>query len=226
MAKAKSNAKAKSGKDAKAKVLKHTLDWRDFDLPPNINFRTQKHGDDNVQAADIRVSGVPLSKAEFEDFAQERYASRGLWAAGGRGKPEKPTLLRFEPLKLSDTIESARVRIRVGGEEINLGVSKLKAVTFARNVVGSADGDAAMSCMVQSTPAINAKLATLIAGMDGKARIWIEYEHNAEQLEAFDGEAAKKGDAELDKLEKDVQAQIDGFNRGTPVGDSAVPETH
>lgn len=218
--------KGKKGKGAKdaAPIAKHTLDWRDCDLPTNINFRTQKHGDENVQATDIRVSGIGVSKAEFEEFAQEKYASRGLWAASGRGKPEQPTLTRFEPLKLTDAIESARVRIRVGGEEINLGVSKLKAVTFVRKVVGSSDGDAAMSCMVQSTPTINAKLAALIAGMDGKARIWIEYEHNAEQLEAFEGDekGAKDENAEFEAAAK---KQVDAFNRGTPVGETSA-ETH
>ncbi|HZP86616.1 MAG TPA: hypothetical protein VFB54_07325 [Burkholderiales bacterium] len=224
MAKPKSAKAKKSGKAAAAEKREvHTLDWRDCQLPTNINFRTQKHGDEAVQATDIRVSEIELSKDEIEALAQEKYASRVLWATVGRGKPERPTLERFEPLKLTDAIESARVAIRVGGEEIKLGVSKLKAVTIARKPGGVAH----LSCLVQATPAINAKLATLIAGMDGQARIRIEYEHNAEQLEADLSDEKSKTDPEGEKFEQDAKAQIDAWNRGSDVaGDSVAGETH
>jgi hypothetical protein len=225
MAKAKSSKAKKNGKAAATEKREvHTLDWRDCQLPPNINFRTQKHGDEGVQATDIRVSEIELSKDEIEALAQEQYASRVLWAAGGRGKPERPTLEKFEPLKLTDPIESARVAIRVGGEEIKLGVSKLKAVTIARKIGGVVH----LSCMVQSTPAINAKLAALIAGMDGKARIQISYEHNAEQLEAdVTADQPVKSDAEAEKFEADAKAQIEAFQRGTPInGESGETGAH
>ncbi len=224
MAKAKSAKAKKNGKGAAPEKREvYTLDWRDCQLPTNINFRTQKHGDDNIQATDIRVSEIELSKDKVEVLAQEKYASRVLWATVGRGKPERPTLERFEPLKLSEAIESARVAIRVGGEEIKLGVSKLKAVTIARKPGGVAH----LSCLVQATPAINAKLAALIAGMDGKARIQIAYEHNAEQLEAdVTADQPTKGDPEGEKFEQDAKAQIDAWNRGSDAGSDVPTDTH
>jgi len=223
MAKAKGKkGKAAGEKPEAKKPERFTLGWRDVQLPANINFRTQKHGDDNVQASDIRVSEIELSREEVNALAKDAYADRTLWASGGRGKPDRPAVESFEPRRLREPIETARVAIKVGGEEIKLGVCRLKAVTVEPMIGGVAH----LGCMVQATPAINAKLANLIAGMDGKARIHIEYEHNAEQLEAFDGEAAPKTEAELAKFEADAKAQVDAFRRGTPTDEAPTAETH
>jgi hypothetical protein len=216
-------AKKKSGaaKTNPNKPARNTLGWRDCTLPPSINFRTQKHGDESVQATDIRVSDIELTKDEVNTLLQEPYASRALWTAGGRGKPERPVFERIEALKLDETIESSKVAIKVGGEEIKLGVCKLKSVTV-QPMIG---GVAKMSCLVQATPDIDELLADLIAGMDAGARIHIDYEHNAEQLEAFDGEGEAKKD-ENAAFEDAAKKQVEAFSRGTPVGDSTAADTH
>jgi hypothetical protein len=216
--------KGKTDKAAASKPIeRHALDFRDADMPPNINFRRQKHGDEPIPATDIRLSGIEISKDETNALLQERYASRALWAAGGKGKAERPVFEYIEPIKLRDTIESARVSIKVGSTEVKLGVCKLKNVTVAPQLGGVAK----MDCTVQATPTIDDRIIELIQRMDGKVRVKIEYEHNAEQLEAFEGDEAKKaGDPELKQFEDSAKAQIDGFNRGTPVGDSPAADTH
>jgi hypothetical protein len=222
---AKAKKKTGAAKTNPNKPTRYALGWRDCSLPTSINFRTQKHGDESVQATDIRVSDIELSKEEVNALLQESRADRALWKSGGPGKPEKPVFEHIDALRLDETIESSKVAIRVGGEEIKLGVCKLKSITV-QPMVG---GVAKMSCLVQATPTIDELLADLIGGMDGGARIHIDYEHNAEQMEAFDGTeagAGKKADGELSKFEKDSKAQADAFKRGTPVGGEPVAETH
>lgn len=225
MAKAKSAKAKKNGKAAAVEKREvHTLGWRDCDLPPGIGFRTQKHGDDPVKAADIRVSGIELTKAEVNTLANDKYADRTLWASGGRGKPERPAVGSFAPRRIREPIETARVAIKVGGEEIKLGVCRLKAIDIEPKVGGVAE----MGCMIQATPTIDKRIPPLIAAT-GKARIHIEYEHNAEQLEAdVDTDQPKKGDPDAEKFESDAKAQIDAWRNGTPSGgeDAPAAETH
>jgi hypothetical protein len=222
---AKAKKKTGAAKTNPKKPDRNVLSWRDCALPTSINFRTQKHGEESVQATDIRVSDIELSKDETKTLLQEPYADRALWTAGGRGKPERPVFEHIDALKLDETIESSKVSIKVGGEEIKLGVCKLKSVTI-QPMVG---GVAKMSCLVQATPAIDEQLADLIGGMDGNARIHIDYEHNAEQLEAFDGEGAQKGaktDGDNAEFEKAAKAQVDAFKNGTPRGEAPNADTH
>jgi hypothetical protein len=228
MAKAKSAKAKKNGKAAAAeKAVVHTLARRDCKLPRSIHFRTQDHGDENVQASDIRVTEIELSEDEACALAQEKYFTRGLFVTGGRGKPDKPLLSKFAPLKLADTIESARVTLYLGpnaGGEFKLGVCKLKGVELTLD----AGRKILMSCLVQSTPTLDRRIGDLVSRMNSGAQITIAYEHNAEQLEAdVTADQPTKSDPENDKFEADAKAQIDAWNRGSDVaGDSVAGETH
>jgi hypothetical protein len=214
--------KAANGK-AEARVVQD-LARRDCKLPRAITFRTQDHGDEPVQASDIRVGDIELSEEEVCELAQEKYLLRGLFVAGGRGKPDRPLLKRFAPLKLADKIEAARVSLYLGpnaGGELKLGVCKLKSV----EIVLDEGRKIRMSCLVQCTPAIDKRLGDLISRMDGGAQIAISYEHNAEQADMIgDGKPTPDENA---KFEADARAQVDAFKRGTPVGDAGdSAETH
>jgi hypothetical protein len=227
MAKAKSAKAKKNGKSTEAtKPARHLLARRDCKLPRKIAFRTQDHGDEDVQASDIRVTEIELSEEEACTLAQEKYFVRGLFVTGGRGKPDKPLLSKFAPLKLADKIESAKVTLYLGpnaGGECNLGTCKLKSVQIEL----AAGRKILLSCLVQSTPTLDRRIGELVSRMNTGAQIRIEYEHNAEQLEADLSDEKSKTDPEGESFEKDAKAQIDAWNRGSDVaGDSVGGETH
>jgi len=230
MAKSKRKSmKATNGSEAKKPEKRevHVLSRRDCKLPRSIHFRTQDHGDDPVQATDIRVSEIELTQEEANALLQEPYACRGLFLKAARGKPERPLLAHVQPLKLAETIESAKVSLFLGanaGGELKLGVCKLKAVTLEPKVGGVVH----MSCLVQATPALDKRIGDVVSRMDTSAQITLAYEHNAEQLEAdVTAEQPAKGDPENAKFEEDAKAQVDAWNRGSDVaGDAASTEAH
>ncbi len=194
------------------------LSRRDCTLPTNISFRTQKHGEESVQASDVRVT-FEISEDEACAMAKEKYFTRGLFKTVGRGKPDKPLIPKLT-IKL-ETIEWARVSIFLGpnaGGEMKLGVSKLKNPELIFD-----DGrKITVSTLVQSTPTIGPRIGDLVSRMDGGAQIALEYEHNAEQLEA-DVTTEQGKPSEGDANEVAARAQVDAFNRGS---ETPAPETH
>jgi hypothetical protein len=189
-----------------------TISRRDAKLAGNLPIRTQYHGDEPVKACDLRITGIMLTAGELCAMLREPDAHKALFVRRAGMKLDDPLLKRIAPLKLEDRIDSAEVVLFTGldGVELRLGMSKLKGITLEPKEGGLTE----MSCLVQATPTLDKRIATLVDQLDAGVQIEIRYEHNAEQPElAMSGEKAKGGE-EGEKFEQAAKAQVDAFNRG------------
>ena len=119
-------------------------------LGPSLNVRTEKHGDDNVTAVDIRLKDVALTRAEFNTLLGDAHAfNRYFVDEKGFYKPADPQL---KPRALEDSYEGATVVMVLGmndmGPKVELGDVKIKSITFEP----IAGGVVNLSFMLQVVP--------------------------------------------------------------------------
>lgn len=99
-------------------------------LGASINTRAEKHGDEDVPAADIPLAGIMLDEAELNALLNDPYAHRALFT--DRGGHQEPSLPQFEAHTLRDKLEGDTVTLTAGtrNKEIILGDAKLKGLTL------------------------------------------------------------------------------------------------
>lgn len=115
-----------------------TLTSRPCKIGPSINARTEKHGDEDVQAFDIPLDGVMLEKEELNALLEDPYAHDALFNHRGGGKVDEPIFRKFRALQFKDKFEEgeAVITVGLGSEEIRLKDVKLARVTLAPQVGG------------------------------------------------------------------------------------------
>jgi hypothetical protein len=177
-----------------------TLSKRDAKIGRNIPFRTQDHGDEQVRAADIRVTGLHLEPAEFNALLQEPRAHSAFFVTRAGTRLMDPLIRSFAPFQLLGKIEQADVvlYLGLGNVEVKLGTCKLKSVCLELKAGGMTE----LSCTVQTTPTLDKRIAQLIDHMGSSVQIEITYEHNAEQPDLALGDERPKDDDDDDDDEE------------------------
>lgn len=112
-----------------------------------VNNRLEKHGDEDVQAWDLPLSGVMLDERELAALLG-RSAHDALYTLGANGSPAEPAFPDLEPLKLTTKIENARVEFTLGINEIvvTFGEAKIANIVLTPTTGGMTE----LTCQVQT----------------------------------------------------------------------------
>lgn len=81
----------------------------------NVNLRTEKHGDDDMPAVDVRLSNIVIDKAELIRLTGDSEAWNLLFQQEKRGSVIEPTLQCFDSERyLVAKYEECQTKIRFG----------------------------------------------------------------------------------------------------------------
>lgn len=132
----------------------------------SINTRTEKHGDENVTAMDIPLSGIMIGEAELCALLGDQGALAALF--GDNDAPRFPTV---KSLVIEGKFENATVAIEVG---LMREVIELDQVRLAKIRLAPKQGLLTeLSLTVQCTPDLEKQILTLLKflGHDCQATI-------------------------------------------------------
>jgi len=139
-----------------------TLTERPCHIGNSINTRTEKHGDEDVPAADVPLTGLMLKAAELDkllgDGAHER-----LFVKGTSGALE-PALADIGELKFAHKFADCQVTLEIEGETTTFADVKVSKISLQPQVGGLTH----MSCAVQTRLDVLDAAASLVMHM-GKA---------------------------------------------------------
>jgi len=157
-----------------------TLTNRPCKIGTNVNGRNEKHGDEDVPAADISIDGLMLEAEELNALLEDPYAHDALFNHRSNGKVDEPIFRKFRPLQYREKFEEAEVVLTVGmgSTEIRLQNVKLARVTLDPQVGGLVK----LSLQVQCTPSA-----------ETIAQLWSYMNHEVEAEVSF-GKKAVKGE--------------------------------
>jgi hypothetical protein len=149
-------------------------------LGSSINTRTEKHGDDDVPAIDIPITGFALVGAELAEITGDVHAHRALFDKSKN--PVEPIFNCFRPLALVHKFEgcTARFILGLGREELVLADCKVARVKLEPNLGGLTSAD----FLIQSTPDDLAAMARLMAFMGHDIELEVELGNKAEKAKA------------------------------------------
>lgn len=152
---------------------------RDAKIAGSLNIRTEYHGDEPVRAMDLGITGLMIGPDELNALLIEPDAHNLLFKARQSSEIQDPQFPQFEPLRLKDKIEAARVVlfVSVDLQRVELGLCKLKSIVLDPQ----AGGLTAVSFTVQATPVIDGRIAQLLERLDTLLKIEISYQHNPKQ---------------------------------------------
>lgn len=166
-----------------------TLTEREATLGSSINTRCERHGDEDVTALDIPLSGMALDEKELNILLQDPHAFGALYvAAGARGSMSEPKLKVLGPLKLKDKIEGAEVSLWIGmaKEPVVIRDCKLAKVTLELQTGGTT----LLSLQVQCTPTIDKHITKLLEQLGHAITVEIRVDGYGEQRDLLQDEAA------------------------------------
>lgn len=126
-----------------------TITRRAARLGSSVNVRTEKHGDDDVPAIDVTVSGIMLEPEELNALLEDPKAYDALFRRDDQDFPQ-PTFPQLKPFSLESKFEGVLVQLHVGPKPsiIELTDTKLNRVTLTPQP----GGQTALSVQVQATP--------------------------------------------------------------------------
>ena len=166
-----------------------TLTEREAVLGNSINTRTEKHGDEDVTALDIPLSGIAIDEQELNILLQDPHAFGALYdAPGKRGTMTEPKLKVLAPLKLKDKIEGAEVSLWIGmaKEPVVIRDCKIAKVTLDLQTGGTT----LLSVQVQCTPTIDKHITKLLEQLGHAVTVEIRVDGYGEQRDLLQSEAA------------------------------------
>lgn len=105
----------------------------------NVNLRTEKHGDEDKPAVDIKLSGIMLTKAELLRLTGDQQAWNLMFEQEKAGSVIEPVLQMFEPERyLKAKYEDCTSTIRFGMQktEHELDEHKIKGIALKPQVGG------------------------------------------------------------------------------------------
>jgi hypothetical protein len=162
------------------------LNDREAKLGTSINSRAEMHGDQEVPAFDIPLSGIPLEESELNTLLQDESATESLYIPpNGNGRTmTEPRFKGLAPLKLKDKIENAEVLIWIGmaKEPLTLHACNLAKVTLEPKTGGTT----LMSCQVQCTPTIDKSVMRLFDHLGSDVNVQIVVDGFGEQKDLLD----------------------------------------
>jgi hypothetical protein len=152
---------------------------RDAKIAGSLNIRTEYHGDEPVRAMDIGISGLRIGPDELNALLGEPDAHNLLYKPRQSSELHDPQFPQFEPFRLTEKIEAARVVlfVSVDLQRVELGLCKLKSIVLALEGGGLTE----VSFTVQATPTIDSRIVQLLERLDTPLQIEISYQHNPKQ---------------------------------------------
>lgn len=147
-----------------------SIDERPCHIGGHINATTEKHGEDDVSAADIKLDGIMLTDVELNSLLNDPFASRAMFNRE-KGKLNEPMFPQFKPFVLKENYEHATVYLRVGlsNDTLQFTDCKLKRLTLEPQTGGMTK----LSLSVRVRPEDDSVIATLFRYMNHDANVLI-----------------------------------------------------
>ena len=101
-----------------------------------IHNRTEKHGEEDVPAIDVPISGFALTAEEFDGLLVNPIAHRALFDTAKN--PAEPVITGIKPLALTEKFHDATVTLHLGlgNTQVVLRAAKLAKVKLAPKTGG------------------------------------------------------------------------------------------
>jgi len=149
-----------------------SISLRTAKLGPSINNRTEKHGDEDVPAADISVGALLLTAEELNALLDNPGAHERLFVQTSATSLPEPFFTRFAGgFTLADKFEGANVRIEYGLEP---NVIQLPDVKIAKVYLEPQTGGLTMvSLQIQASHDWSESAPELVACMNREIKIEI-----------------------------------------------------
>jgi hypothetical protein len=114
----------------------------------HINTRIEKHGQESVLAADIKIAGVHLQPEELNALLDDKHAHNALFKAAVKGKPAEPMFRQFQSYALKDKFKDCSASIYLGLTDICIDFEDVNiSSVWLEPEVG---GQTLMGCTVQA----------------------------------------------------------------------------
>lgn len=138
-------------------------------LGTSINGRREKHGEDNVSAADIPVVGFMLVADELNELLEEPHAHKLLFNTRSGGKADQPVFRKLKTFAHTDKYEGCAVTFTLG---INREPIELKDVKVSKiRLEPMAGGLTAMSFSIACTEGAEKCVGKLLGRLDSEVDV-------------------------------------------------------
>lgn len=144
------------------------LTERNAHIAPGANLRTQKHGEEDVPAVDVTISGIGLDADELDKLFGHPQTAESFYDVEGDEVPR----LKFpglEPVRFTEKIEGLRVTLKIGKTVVQLSPSTGRKITVEFTDLG-----ARMSLQVQCAEPAKDAVPKLFAALNQGCRVTIE----------------------------------------------------
>lgn len=190
------------------------LDTRPATLGPSLNTRTEKHGEEDVPAHDITITGILLSRDELNALLAPADAHAAFFDT--TEPMAHPRFRGLKPFVMSDKFEDAQVTFLLG---MNRKRVALANVTVKKLRLEPQDGGHTMlTVQVQAkSEQIGKDLPLLISRLNQGIEIEIEAGDATEDSDADESQA---------QLPMDHKAEKGTGKRGRGKSDDDAPATH
>lgn len=194
------------------------LETRPAMLGPSLNTRTEKHGEEDVPAHDITVTGIMLTAEELNSLLAPADAHAALFDTS---QPmAHPRLRNLKPLALTDKFEDAQITFLLG---MNRKKVALANVTVKKLRLEPQDGGLTMlTVQVQAkSEQIGKDLPLLISRLNQSIDIEVD------AGEPIDDDESDESQAQLQMPHKGGSAEeAPRRKRRGPDGEDDQPATH
>lgn len=165
-----------------------------------LNVRVEMHGDEEVPACDISLSGIPFDMEELDKLCG-KYTSRSLYTEEGRGnsKVVKPALTIFKPLEIDAIYYKSRAVIGFTFNDKKIDLKKIKIKDVA--VEPQDGGTTILSLKLQACPT------------DGEMAMLYAVQHKEQYVTLYFGTT----------VDEDEKPETDEKQNKLALGDASVP---
>lgn len=148
----------------------------------SINGRREKHGEDNVSAADIPVVGFMLEADELNDLLEEPHAHKLLFQKRSGGKADEPIFRKLKTFAHTDKFEGCAVTFTLGlnREPIDLRDARVSKIRLEP----MAGGLTAMSFSIACTEGVEKAVGKLLGRLDSEVDVELTLGEVAEEKAA------------------------------------------
>ncbi|HLF10088.1 MAG TPA: hypothetical protein VJA26_02645 [Gammaproteobacteria bacterium] len=173
-------------------------------LGGHINVRSEKHGEDNVPACDVSITGVLLDRDEVDALLGEG-SHEALYVTNGKNTPPEPRFREFKPFALLHKFEKSRVALEIDGIKDEVVFDDIKLARL--RIEPKTGGLTALGFSVQCTPSSDI-MAQLYDHLDREVKAKVRF---GKLVERDDGKQKELG--------------LNGGGNGTGSGDETDGET-
>jgi len=131
-----------------------------------ISNNLEKHGEDDVTAFDIPVSGITLTGEEVNALIEDPYGDR--WLFNTVKDLREPNVAKFKPLEMLDSFEDATIVLTVPrGASYTFAGAKIKSITLDPQ----RGGETLVSFSVRVRPENDDQIVDLIDSQNREVKI-------------------------------------------------------